>query len=370
MRKQDTRSVLIFGGAGFIGSNLAHALLSHTDAKVHIFDNLSRAGVHHNLEWLRKNAGNSGRLQVTVGDVRDARQVEKAVAHANEIYHFAAQVAVTTSVADPRHDFEVNLAGTFNVLDAARRSGNRPFILFTSTNKVYGELGLGTPVIHEKRYVTPMHQGVSESQPLDFHSPYGCSKGAADQYVRDFGRIYGMPTVVFRMSCIAGPRQFGTEDQGWVAHFVYSALQEHPVVIYGDGRQVRDVLCVEDLVRAFDATRRNIETTRTEVYNVGGGPQNSVSLLELMDEIALLTGRPMECVFKERRPGDQLVYVTDNAKIQRDTGWKPEIGLKQTLRQLQEFWEENHGMLAKRRRVAAPAVPSFELATELSGRAG
>jgi CDP-paratose 2-epimerase len=370
MRKQDTRSVVIFGGAGFIGSNLAHALLSHTDAKVHIFDNLSRAGVHHNVEWLRKTAGNSGRLQVTVGDVRDARQVEKAVAHANEIYHFAAQVAVTTSVADPRHDFEVNLAGTFNVLDAARRSGNRPFILFTSTNKVYGELGLGTPVISGKRYVTPIQQGVSESQPLDFHSPYGCSKGAADQYVRDFGRIYGMPTVVFRMSCVAGPRQFGTEDQGWVSHFVYSALQEEPVVIYGDGRQVRDVLCVDVLLRAIEAARQNIETTRTEVYNVGGGPQNSVSLLELMDEIALLTGRPMECILNERRVGDQLVYITDNAKIHRATGWKPEIGLKKTLRLLQGFWEENHGMLTKQRRSTATALPSFALATELSGRAG
>jgi len=369
MRTQDARSVLIFGGAGFIGSNLAYSLLSNTDAKVHIFDSLSRAGVHHNVEWLRKIAGNSGRLQVTVGDVRDARQVEKAVAHATEIYHFAAQVAVTTSVVDPRHDFEVNLGGTFNVLDAARRSGNRPFILFTSTNKVYGELVLGAPIISGKRYVMPGHEGVSETQPLDFHSPYGCSKGAADQYVRDFGRIYGIPTVVFRMSCVAGPRQFGTEDQGWVAHFVYSALQEDPVVIYGDGRQVRDVLCVDDLVRAFDAARRNIATTRTEVYNIGGGPQNSVSLLELMDEIAMLTGRPMEFVLNERRVGDQLVYITDNSKIRRDTGWKPEIGLKKTLRLLQAFWEENHGMLTQRRRSAA-ALPSFELATELSGRAG
>src|SRR6476646_11438974 len=232
MRKQDTRSVLIFGGAGFIGSNLAHALLSHTDAKVHIFDNLSRAGVHHNLEWLRKNAGNSGRLQVTVGDVRDARMVERAVAHANEIYHFAAQVAVTTSLIDPRLDFEVNLAGTFNILDAARRSRKKPFLLFTSTNKVYGDLGLGMPERSGKRYFHANHRGISESQPLDFHSPYGCSKGAADQYVRDFGRIYNLPTVVFRMSCVAGPRQFGTEDQGWVAHFVYSALREETVVIY------------------------------------------------------------------------------------------------------------------------------------------
>jgi len=362
--------VLIFGGAGFIGSNLAYSLLSNTEAKVHIFDNLSRAGVHHNVEWLRKFSGNSGRLQVTVGDVRDARQVEKAVAYANEIYHFAAQVAVTTSVVDPRHDFEVNLGGTFNVLDAARRSGKRPFILFTSTNKVYGELGLGAPVVSGKRYMTPGREGVSEAHPLDFHSPYGCSKGAADQYVRDFGRIYGIPTVVFRMSCVAGPRQFGTEDQGWVAHFVYSALQEEPVVIYGDGRQVRDVLCVDDLVRAFDAARQNIETTRTEIYNIGGGPKNSVSLLELMDEIALLTGRPMEFVLNERRVGDQLVYITNNAKIQRDTGWKPEIGLKRTLRLLQAFWEENHGMLTQRRRSAAAVTPAFELATELFGRAG
>jgi CDP-paratose 2-epimerase len=370
MRKQGTRSVLIFGGAGFIGSNLAHSLLAGTDATVHVFDNLSRAGVHHNLEWLRKAAGNSGRLQVTVGDVRDGRLVEKAVAHANEIYHFAAQVAVTTSVADPRLDFEVNLTGTFNVLDAARRCGNRPFIVFTSTNKVYGELGLGTPVISGKRYVTPSHKGISESQPLDFHSPYGCSKGAADQYVRDFGRIYGLPTVVFRMSCVAGPRQFGTEDQGWVAHFVYSALQDEAVVIYGDGRQVRDVLCVDDLIRAFDAVRQNIETTRTEVYNVGGGPQNSVSLLELIDEIELLTGRRLECVLHERRPGDQLVYITDNSKIQRDAGWEPEIALKKTIRLLQEFWKQNHGMLSHRRRAPAPTLAPFALAAELSGRAG
>jgi CDP-paratose 2-epimerase len=370
MRKQEARSVLIFGGAGFIGSNLAHSLLTGTDAKVHIFDNLARPGVHHNLEWLRKQAGNSGRLQVTVGDVRDARQVEKAVFQANEIYHFAAQVAVTTSVADPRLDFEVNTAGTFNVLDAARRSGKKPFILFTSTNKVYGEAGLGTPVISGKRYVIPNHAGTSEAQPLDFHSPYGCSKGAADQYVRDFGRIYGLPTVVFRMSCVAGPRQFGTEDQGWVAHFVYSALQNEPVVIYGDGRQVRDVLCVDDLIRAFDAARRNVEITRTEVYNVGGGPQHSVSLLELMDEIEVLTGHRSECMVDARRPGDQLLYVTDNSKIHRDTGWKPETGLRQTIKLLQEFWEQNHGVLAARRRAPVPTVSSFAVAAELSGRVG
>jgi CDP-paratose 2-epimerase len=370
MPKQETRSVTIFGGAGFIGSNLAHFLLTRTDAKVHIFDNLSRAGVHHNLEWLKKAAANSGRLQVTVGDVRNAQQVERAVAHATDIYHFAAQVAVTTSVTDPRLDFEVNLGGTFNVLDAARRSGNKPFILFTSTNKVYGELGNGTPAISGKRYIVPANRGTSESQPLDFHSPYGCSKGAADQYVRDFGRIYGLPTVVFRMSCIAGPRQFGTEDQGWVAHFLYSALQNQPVVIYGNGRQVRDVLCVHDLVNAFEAARRNIETTRTEVYNVGGGAENTTSLLELIDLIELLTGHRLECVLDEPRVGDQLIYVTDTSKLQRHTGWKPEIGLGKTLRLLREFWEENHAALANWRRASTAPPAPFALASELSGRAG
>src|SRR5579884_1943206 len=289
MRKQETRSVTIFGGAGFIGSNLAHSLLTGTDARVHVFDNLSRGGVHHNLEWLKKTAGNSGRLQITVGDVRDSKQVDRAVAHASEIYHFAAQVAVTTSVTDPRLDFEVNLAGTFNVLDAARRSGNKPFILFTSTNKVYGELAGGTPVNHGKRYIIPDHHGTSESQPLDFYSPYGCSKGAADQYVRDFGRIYGLPTVVFRMSCIAGPRQFGNEDQGWVAHFLYSALRHEPITIYGDGRQVRDVLAVKDLMRAFETVRNRADRTAGEVYNVGGGLKNTVSLLELIADIRRFT---------------------------------------------------------------------------------
>src|SRR5438105_5151221 len=202
-----TREVLIFGGAGFVGSNLAQHLLNQTHANVHLFDNLSRRKVEHNVQWLQKLAKGTGRLKVTVADVRDANAVAKAVYAASQIYHFAAQVAVTTSLDDPRADFEVNAGGTLNILEAARRSGNRPFILFTSTNKVYGELGLGTPVVSGKRYVTPSQQGVSESQPLDFHSPYGCSKGAADQYVRDFGRIYGLPAVVFRMSCVAGPRQ-------------------------------------------------------------------------------------------------------------------------------------------------------------------
>jgi CDP-paratose 2-epimerase len=345
MNNGHKRSVVIFGGAGFIGSNLAHHLLTTTEARVHVFDSLARAGVGSNLEWLKKAAAGSRRLQVTIADVRDSHAVESAVRDATEIYHFAAQVAVTTSVADPRLDFEVNLAGTFNMLDAARRSGNNPFILFTSTNKVYGNLGLGQPARQAKRYVYPGHSGISESQPLDFHSPYGCSKGAADQYVRDFSRIYGLPTVVFRMSCIAGPRQFGTEDQGWVAHFLYSALQHRPVVIYGDGCQVRDVLCVKDLVRAFDAVRQNQHVTAGQIYNVGGGLENTISLLELMDEIEDLTGLHLGYTAEAPRPGDQLVYISDSGKLRRDTGWKPEYDLRSTLKLLREFWQENQRAL-------------------------
>src|SRR5258708_4147522 len=312
---QPTRSVLILGGAGFIGSNLAHHLLTRTDAKVHVFDNLSRAGVYHNLEWLKKTAGKSGRLQVTTGDIRDWKMVEKAVLPATEIYHFAAQAAVTTSVTDPRLDFEVNLMGTFNVLEAARRSGNQPFILFTSTNKVYGDLQLGDPVVTRTNYIYPDHRGVSESQRLDFHSPYGCSKGAADQYVHDFARIYKLPTVVFRMSCIAGPRQFGTEDQGWVAHFLYSALRKKPVVIFGDGRQVRDVLCVHDLVRAFEAARRNLNTVAAQVYNIGGGSNKATSLLGVIDRIQVLIGHRLEYTLEPQRPGDPLAYLTKHSKV-------------------------------------------------------
>jgi len=318
------------------------------------------------LEWLRKTAGGSSRLQVTLGDIRDNKAVERAVAQASEIYHFAAQTAVTTSVIDPRRDFEVNLCGTFNILDAARRCGNRPFILFTSTNKVYGSLDLGEPVNGKTRYNCPGHHGVSESQLVDFHSPYGCSKGAADQYVRDFARIYGLPTVVFRMSCIAGPRQFGTEDQGWVAHFLYSALRQQPVVIYGDGRQVRDVLCIYDLIRAFESVRLNLQATSGQIYNVGGGNESATSLLELIADIEELTGQRLDYVFDQRRPGDQLIYVTDTAKLRRHTGWKPAIGIRQTLELLRMFWAENQSALSSR--IAAPSE-SFALATPVSGRA-
>ena len=347
------RSALIFGGAGFIGCNWAHYLLRNTDAKVHIFDNLSRKGVRHNLEWLQKASDNSGRLQITVGDVRDAGMVERAVRVATEVYHFAAQVAVTTSICDPRLDFEVNVGGTFNILEAIRKTGNRPFLLFTSTNKVYGAMASQGIVSTRLRHSFSDRQAVCERQPLDFYSPYGCSKGAADQYVRDYARMFDIPAVIFRMSCIAGPRQFGTEDQGWVAHFLYSALMNNPVVIYGDGRQVRDVLCVSDLVAAFAAVRENSSMCGGQVYNVGGGPDNTVSLLELISAIEGLTGQTLEVVHDETRTGDQLVYVTDFSKLRADTGWKPQMSVRDTLERIYGWWKQNRQLFPQ----AALATP-------------
>ncbi len=359
--KQSLRSVLIFGGAGFIGSNVAQHLLQASEAKVHIFDNLSRQGVRHNLNALEKLAGRSRRLQITIGDIRDAEMVERAVRHATEIYHFAAQVAVTNSVADPRFDFEVNLLGTFNILEAARQSANRPFLLFTSTNKVYGSASSGETWPDKTRYRCSNPCGTNESQPLDFHSPYGCSKGAADQYVRDYARIYGLNSVVFRMSCIAGAHQFGNEDQGWVAHFLYSALTKTPVTIFGNGLQVRDVLNVADLIRAIEAVRVLPASPQGRVYNLGGGPANTVSLLELAALIENMTGHRIGLRFDSVRPGDQAVYITDFSKLQHDTGWQPVIGVGETVEGIHRWWKQNRDLFATVR-VAEDAVPASGMA--------
>jgi CDP-paratose 2-epimerase len=361
---RDFRSVVIFGGAGFIGSNLAYHLLRETKAKVHVFDNLSRPGSRHNLEWLQEAAKDSGRLKITIGDVRNYTLVERAVRHATEIYHFAAQVAVTTSIDDPRTDFDVNAGGTLNILEAARKGGHRPFILYTSTNKVYGAL-TGQPLIaYQRCYRLAPQDSIGESQPLNFHSPYGCSKGAADQYVRDYARIYGLPTVVFRMSCIAGTRQFGTEDQGWVAHFIYSALQKDPVTIYGDGRQTRDVLWVGDLIQAMNSVRENLPQTAGEVFNVGGGCDNTTSLLELMDSIEGLTGRKMDHTFANSRPGDQMFYVTNHEKLTRITGWKPSTTLGDVVRQIARWWKANQELFGKVQAESEEFAPSLEAVQE------
>ena len=339
--QEEKRSVLIFGGAGFIGANLARHLLLKTSARVHLFDNLSRKGVQHNLGQLKRISGAAGRMRVTIGDVRDVSAVERAVRDATEIYQFAAQVAVTTSVQDPRCDFDTNCIGTFNVLDAARRAGNQPFLLFTSTNKVYGEMGEQSLKALATRYAYTDRSGVSEEQPLDFRSPYGCSKGAADQYVREFSRVYDLPTVVFRMSCIAGEMQYGNEDQGWVAHFLYQSLRGAPLTIYGDGRQVRDVLYIGDLLHAIDLARLCLPTTKGQIYNVGGGPENAASLIELIDEIEKLADKEVKLTRGSRRTGDQLIYVSDYTKFMGHTGWKPTFTVGQTLGAIFDFWKRH-----------------------------
>lgn len=342
MKGEKARTVLITGGAGFIGSNLAERLLGSREINVRIFDNLSRTGVKGNLAWLKdKSCGN---LEVIEGDVRNPEAVRKAMEGVTDVFHFAAQVAVTTSVENPALDFEVNAAGTFNVLDAARRSKHRPFFLYTSTNKVYGALE-SVPVVPETTHYRAKaagFKGVNESEKLDFHSPYGCSKGTADQYVRDFARIYGLPTVVFRMSCIAGPRQFGNEDQGWVAHFLYSVLAEKRITIYGDGLQVRDVLHVHDLIDAMLKVREQERITRGQIYNLGGGPQRAFSVLEMLRAIENVTGKTARIDYREVRPGDQPLYISDTAKLERDTGWRARRDIGTILSDIREFWRDNN----------------------------
>jgi CDP-paratose 2-epimerase len=361
MGKSLKHNIVITGGAGFIGSNLAERLLGTPGVRVRIFDNLSRQGVTHNLAWLRTLADRD-RLDFVDGDVRNAAAVNRAIADADEVYHLAAQVAVTTSVEDPRNDFEVNAIGTFNVLEAARRSGRRPFLLFTSTNKVYGSLQ-GVPVQNNgTRYEAKDNafEGVTENEPLDFHSPYGCSKGAADQYVRDYARIYNLPTVVFRMSCIAGPRQFGTEDQGWVAHFLYSVLEKKQITIYGNGCQVRDILHVHDLVDAIQCVRSRQQKTAGEVFNLGGGPERAVSIIEMLDVIRTVTGVEPKLNYSDVRPGDQPLYVSNTSKLTERTGWLPRRSWIDTVESIHEFWRNNREMLFEHRR--QPAV--HELAVE------
>jgi len=316
--------ILVTGGAGFIGSNLAHRFLAAGE-EVTIFDNLSRLGTRKNLDWLKGDFGT--RFEFMAGDVRDVDAVQQAVVGKDVVHHLASQVAVTTSVKEPRYDFEVNALGTLNVLEAARRQAQKPIVVFTSTNKVYGSAE-GVPVIERATSYAYRDQphGISESQPLDFHSPYACSKGAADQYVRDYARVYDLPTIVFRMSCIYGPRQFGTEDQGWVAHFIIAAVAGRPITIYGNGKQVRDILFVDDLVGAFELAVENVDTTRGQVYNIGGGPQNAVSIwMEFYPILRGLLGHDLKVSYSDWRPGDQLVYISDTHKAQSDFGWKPTV---------------------------------------------
>lgn len=330
--------VFITGGAGFIGCNLAQRRLGRGDA-VTVYDNLSRPRTAHNLEWLRAQPRVDGAaLTFVQGDVRDADGLRQEVTAAQPewLIHLASQVAVTTSVKNPREDFDINALGTFNALEAARAQAAPPAVFFASTNKVYGGMEDVAVVEGERRYsYRDLPQGVSEQQPLDFHSPYGCSKGAGDQYVRDYARIYGMRTVVFRQSCIYGERQFGVEDQGWVAHFVIAAAMNRRISIYGNGKQVRDLLYIQDLANAYDAAWQHLDIASGQVFNVGGGIANTLAIwTEFGPLLAELAGHPIPVTYGDWRPGDQPVFVSDNSKAKRILGWEPRTSVNEGVRRL------------------------------------
>jgi CDP-paratose 2-epimerase len=342
--------VLITGGAGFIGTNVARRLLS-TGHDVVLLDNLSRAGVDQNAIWLQQQYG--ARVRVVIGDVRERADIKRALQGVSHVFHFAAQVAVTTSLVDPRTDFEINTVGTMNLLEEMRASSTPPSIIYTSTNKVYGGLDDIRLEQNGHRY-SPLApeigaSGISESRALDFHTPYGCSKGAAEQYVLDYGRSFGVPSVVFRMSCIYGPHQFGTEDQGWVAHFLIRAIENKPITIYGDGMQVRDILFADDLVNAFLLAWRDIRTLSGNAFNIGGGPDRSISLIELLEFAGALHSSKLKVHFNTSRSGDQRYYVSDTRKFQNATGWSPSVTPREGIRRL-------HNWLLDARRLAPAEV--------------
>lgn len=336
--------IFITGGAGFIGCNLANYHLTRGDEVV-VFDNLSRCGTDLNLAWLREQ--HAARLTFVRGDLRDYETLRAALpAEANRVYHMAGQVAVTMSVANPREDFEINAVGTFNLLEAVRTKSPQSILFYASTNKVYGGMQDVAIVEDQTRYRYRDHAlGMAEDRQLDFHSPYGCSKGAGDQYVRDYARIYGLRTVVFRQSCVYGWRQFGVEDQGWVAHFCIAARLGRPLAIYGNGKQVRDVLWIEDLIRAYEAAADRIDVAAGQIYNIGGGAAITMSIwAEFGPLLERLAGRALSVTYHDWRPGDQLVYVSDIRKAERDLGWQPQVTVIEGVGRLWQWIDTNAHM--------------------------
>ena len=338
-------TVLVTGGAGFIGSNLADQLAADGH-RVRIYDALSRPGVEDNLEWLVARHGDL--IEPVTADICDSAKLTRAVSGVSAAYHFAAQVAVTSSMTDPRADLQTNIIGTFNLLEAVRTQCPASPVIFASTNKVYGDLAdlqtRLTPRGYAPEEVELAGGGVSERQPLDFHTPYGCSKGAADQYVLDYARSYGMRAAVLRMSCIYGQRQMGTEDQGWVAHFLIRALEDTPITLFGDGCQVRDICDVEDTCAAYLAVLRNIDRVSGRAFNWGGGPANAVSLLMLLEEIGQIIGRPAPVEFSDWRPGDQRWFVADTRLADAELGLRPRKPWRQGVRDLAAWLSEARGL--------------------------
>jgi len=359
--------VLITGGAGFIGSNAAARFLLR-GAEVIVIDNLAGHASAMNLRWLQSQ----GPLSFHHLDVRHADALTAVLCQNSEadlVLHLASQVAVTSSIADPRLDFEVNTLGTFNLLEAARLAGLQAPIIYASTNKVYGQLAdLGIDDSLGRCDFIALRHGVPEERALDFHSPYGCSKGAADQYVRDYHRIFGLNTIVMRQSCIYGPRQFGCEDQGWLAWLMIAAVNRRPVTIYGDGRQVRDILQIDDLLDAFEAAAKNIAITAGSVYNIGGGPANAVDLLEVLDFIEEQTGVRVSRRFAAPRPGDQRVYISDIRRAGRQLGWRPRVGWKQGLSEFLDWITANCGQRTATISVPRSRVPRFSVSSTSAQR--
>lgn len=335
-------NIFITGGAGFIGINAASFFLKQKHA-ITIFDNFSRPGGKENISWLKKL--HTGNIQVIDGDIRfDREKLAHGVKNADLILHLAGQVAVTSSVIDPVTDFDINARGTLNILESVRLSGHNPVFIYSSTNKVYGALEDIVVTESPTRYVfDTLRFGVAETRGLDFHSPYGCSKGAADQYVRDYNRIYGLNTIVFRQSCIYGPHQNGVEDQGWVAWFMIALTQGKQLTIYGNGKQVRDLLHIDDLLSAYDAAAKNIKTTKGQIYNIGGGPKNTLSIWhEFKPLLQGLYKRTISPEFSDWRPGDQPIYISDIRKAKKDFGWVPKINISTGIKSLFNWIQENY----------------------------
>ncbi|HET9223688.1 MAG TPA: NAD-dependent epimerase/dehydratase family protein [Roseiflexaceae bacterium] len=333
-------TILITGGAGFIGCNLAAALL-RSGERVTIVDNLSRPRTDQNLAWLQ--AQFADKLRFERADIRDQAAMNALIPGHDAVFHLAGQVAVTTSVQNPRDDFEINALGTLNILEAARLASIPPAVFYASTNKVYGGMEEVRIVEEPTRYAyADFPNGIAETQQLDFHSPYGCSKGAGDQYVRDYARIYGLKTVVFRQSCIYGPRQFGVEDQGWAAHFAIAAVTGRPISIYGDGKQVRDMLYVDDLIAAYLSAFDQIEMVSGHIYNIGGGARNTLSIwAEFGPLLERLIGKRLEVRYGDWRPGDQPVYISDITMAERELNWKPAVAVEDGIERLVR-WVEAH----------------------------
>lgn len=336
---------LITGGCGFIGSNLASEVLKRGEELV-VFDNLFRYGSGQNLEWLKKQ----GKFTYYPYDIRNTNDVETVIKkeEPDVVFHLAGQVAMTTSIQNPRLDFEINALGTFNLLDAIRKYCPEAMVIYSSTNKVYGDFANLTFQERDKRYVCKEYpNGFPEDFPLDFQSPYGCSKGAADQYLLDFYRIYGIKTVVFRHSSMYGGNQHATEDQGWVGWFVRKAIEtkqgilKEPFTISGNGKQVRDVLYSSDVVSLYFNVVRNIEKAQGQVFNIGGGIQNSLSLLELFDLLEDILGIKMKYKELPFRQSDQLVFVADNTKAINLLGWVPQMSSRKGIENMVHWVIEN-----------------------------